>query len=74
MVPFGPLFTQTHAARRVSLRIDVDEQNPLLCRSNGGGKIDRRCRLSHPSFLIGNADHSCHTRTLTEERFALSLK
>src|SRR3972149_5940109 len=56
----GSLFVQTHATRRISLRVNVDEKDFFLGGGDGGRKIDRRCCFPHPSFLIGNTDHSCH--------------
>jgi hypothetical protein len=49
-------------ARRVALRVGVDEQRALLGDGERGGEIDRRRRLADAALLIGNRDDSGHER------------
>lgn len=48
------------AARRVSLRIAVNEKGSLLGGSEAGGEIDGSRRFSDTTFLVGDRDGSGH--------------
>src|SRR5688500_14720146 len=50
----------TDTARRVTLRIAIDEQSQLLGRSQAGSEVDCRRRLSDPAFLIRYSYNSAH--------------
>src|SRR5687768_2289063 len=50
----------TDTARRVTLRIAIDEQSPLLGRSQAGSEVDCRRRFPDPAFLIRYSYNSAH--------------
>ena len=47
---------QAHAAGRVGLRVEVEQQHAPADRGDTGGQIDRRGRLADAAFLVGDGD------------------
>jgi hypothetical protein len=45
------------AARRIALRIGVDEQHTLLERPQRRGKVDRGRRLADAALLVGDGEN-----------------
>ena len=59
---------QAHAARRISLRVAVDEEGCAPVQRERGCQIDRRGCFTDTTFLIGDGDNTslnCHYRFLT---------
>ena len=50
------LLFQAHAAGRVGLRIEVEQQDPPANRGDAGRQVDRRGRLADSTLLIGDRD------------------
>ena len=52
---FGELLSfQSEAARRISLRVAVNQQRPLLGHRQARREVYRRCRLADATLLIGD--------------------
>jgi hypothetical protein len=54
-----------NAAGKVSLGIEINEQDPLPDERKGGGQIDRGRRFSDASFLVCNRNNLRHFWYLT---------
>ena len=50
----------TNAARRVRLRVRVNQERLALRRREGGGEVHRSGGLADPTLLIGDRDNSGH--------------
>ena len=46
-----------HAAGRIPLRVQIDQQNAKPLGGDAGGQIDCGRRLPHAAFLVCNTDH-----------------
>src|SRR5690606_27335209 len=58
----------------VSLWIEVDEQGAVLGRSERGGEVHRRGRLSHPALLIRDGENPRHEVGSSENRNRLGRR
>ena len=57
---FVPVTYETDSARRIALRIAVNEQGPLLGYGQARCKIDGCGGLTYPALLVGDRDDFCH--------------
>jgi hypothetical protein len=44
----------------VTLRVEVEEKDPLAALGQGGAQVDRGGRLAYASLLVGNRDRPRH--------------
>src|SRR5205823_5426839 len=44
--------------RRISLRIEVEDEHPSIARGKRRSEIDRRRRLAHATLLVRDSDDS----------------
>src|SRR5882762_734473 len=64
----------TDAARRVALRIGVDEQRLALGRRERGRKVYGSRRLADAAFLVCDRDYTCHYKSLvTKELYSSQI-
>jgi hypothetical protein len=53
---------KSQSARRIALRIQIDQQCSLLGHPQSPSQIDRSGRLTDPSLLVGHTKDSRHAR------------
>ena len=58
---FQAFFTDADPARRVALRVDVDDQDLSAFFRQSRGEVDGRRGLSDPALLVGYCYGSAHT-------------
>ncbi len=59
------------AARQIGLRVEVDEEDGLICHGERGGQVDGGGGLGDAAFLVGNGDNPayfCHITKLVSVR------
>src|SRR5687768_3147496 len=75
----GGLAFESHAAREVSLRVEIDEEDALVRERQGCGEVDCRGGLADSALLVGDADDvighiANHDRPVSQLLFLLARK
>ncbi len=58
---------KAESRRRVGLRVQIDQQDAPIQRSQRSGEVDRGRGLSHAPFLVGDGDNAAHEDSMIDD-------